>query len=177
MGFFVTVGCVSAEPASGLLLNINPAGGGVRRSLNSRVRGEGVLCTLCGMGISIDATGEKDRSGIRISGRVGGRDGMRAWGEKLGLGRGESRSTSWEALAADSECSVTWLEKGESTGTSSSCGGRSASEEVIMSLRAALCGFSGTGGGTVGTGKPSLFETSAYCAAWKGIIFERDRSA
>jgi len=69
--------CVGEEAERGLLLYFNPSGGGVRKSENSAVNGEGLSRALRGTGNSSDATGEKERSGTRISGNIGGVDEIR----------------------------------------------------------------------------------------------------
>jgi hypothetical protein len=86
--------CVGEEGASGLFLYFNPAGGGVRVSENSTLNGDGLSRALNGTGNSSSPTGEKERLGTCISGRVGGVDEIRPWSNKTGVGRSTSLSSS-----------------------------------------------------------------------------------
>jgi len=72
------------EVASGLLVNFRPAGGGVRTFENSTLNGEGLSRALSGTGDPRDGTGERERSGTRISGRVGGFDVIRVCSSIIG---------------------------------------------------------------------------------------------
>jgi hypothetical protein len=95
-GITVDLADAGVEVASGLLVNFRPAGGGVRTFENSTLNGEGLSRALNGTGNSRDATGDKERSGTRISGRVGGFDVIRVWLNIIGVGRA-STSNSREA--------------------------------------------------------------------------------
>ena len=70
--------------------------GVVPRSVNSRESGKSLLCTLNRIGNSNDVTGEKVRSGTRISatGKVRGDDGMCVCSNILGIGGADSTSSS-----------------------------------------------------------------------------------
>ncbi len=94
-----------AEVASGLLVSFRPAGGGVRTFENSTLNGEGLSRALSGTGNSRDATGDKERSGTRISGRVGRFDVIRVCSNIIGVGRASTSnsgeaSTTWCSVAA-----------------------------------------------------------------------------
>jgi len=163
--------CVRLEVASGLPLCFNPAGGGVRASANSTLNGEGVSRALSGTGNSSDATGEKERSGTRISGRVGGVDEIRECWNITGVGRGTSVSTSYASTGG----SVPGSAKGDSVGALSYFGGSSGRGGRARVSNVLPWDPTGVAPRTEDMGVWSFSEISAYCAAWKGVTLERER--
>ena len=60
---------------------------------NSTLNGEGLSRALSGTGNSRDATGDKERSGTCISGRVGGFDVIRVCSNIIGVAGGKAWKT------------------------------------------------------------------------------------